>query len=114
MLRRPRSVFAREVNARTDADTRVGGLEARLDRAEGDERARLRVALADVRASVRADKLGEVAAEFDRVHTVERALRVGSIDAIIPAARLRPHLIEALERGMRRTLERPLQEAEPS
>ena len=63
---------------------------------------------------MRADKLGEVAAEFDRVHTVERALRVGSIDAIIPAARLRPHLIEALERGMRRTLERPMQEAEPS
>jgi hypothetical protein len=61
---------------------------------------------------VRSEKLGEVAAEFDRVHTVERALRVGSIDAIIPAARLRPHLIEALERGMRRTLERPLREAD--
>jgi hypothetical protein len=85
-----------------------------LDGAEGDERARLRVALADVRASVRADKLGEVAAEFDRVHRVERPLRVGSIDAIIPAARLRPHLIEAPERGMRRTLKRPPQEAEPS
>ena len=107
------TVFAREVNARTDADPRVGELEARLDVAEGEERARLRVALADVRASVRADKLGEVAAEFDRVHTVERALRVGSIHAIIPAARLRPHLVEALERGMRRTLERRLQEAEP-
>jgi acetyl-CoA carboxylase beta subunit len=50
-----------------------------------------------------------VAAEFDGVHTVERALRVGSIDAIIPAARLRPHLIEALERGMQQTLERALQ-----
>ena len=108
------TVFAREVNARTDTDPRIGELEAGLDGAEGDERARLQVALADARASVRADKLGEVAAEFDRVHTVERALRVGSIDAIIPAARLRPHLIEALERGMRRTLERPMQEAEPS
>jgi acetyl/propionyl-CoA carboxylase alpha subunit/acetyl-CoA carboxylase carboxyltransferase component len=105
------TVFAREVNDRTGADPRVVELEARLDGAEGDERARLRVALADVRASVRSDKLGEVAAEFDRVHTVERALRVGSIDAIIPAARLRPHLIEALERGMRKTVERPPQEA---
>jgi hypothetical protein len=65
-----------------------------------------------LRASVRSDKLGEVAGEFDRVHTVERALRVGSIDAIIPAVRLRPHLIEALERGMRQTLEGPLQEAD--
>ncbi len=106
------TVFAREVNARTDADPQVVELEARLDGAEGDERAELRVALADLRASVRSDKLGEVAAEFDAVHTVERALRVGSIDAIIPAARLRPDLIEALERGMRRTLERPLKETD--
>jgi hypothetical protein len=60
---------------------------------------------------VRSDKLGEVAAEFDRVHSVERALQVGSIDAIIPAARLRPHIIEAVERGMRRSPEQPLQEA---
>ena len=105
------TVFARDVNARTDDDPRVVELKARLDEAEGDERATLRVALADLRASVRSDKLGEVAREFDGVHTVERALRVGSIDAIIPAARLRPHLIEALERGMRQTLEQLLQEA---
>ena len=106
------TVFAREVNTRTDADPRVVELKGRLDGAEGDERASLRVALADLRASVRSNKLGEVAGEFDRVHTVERALRVGSIDAIIPAARLRPHLIEALERGMRQTLERRLQKAD--
>jgi hypothetical protein len=106
------TVFASEVNTRTDADPRVVELKARLDGAEGDERASLRVALADLRASVRSNKLGEVAAEFDRVHTVERALRVGSIDAIIPAARLRPHLIEAIERGMQQTMERHLQEAD--
>jgi acetyl-CoA carboxylase carboxyltransferase component len=106
------TVFVREVSARTDADRRVLELEASLDGAEGDERARLQVELADVRASVRSDKLGEVAAEFDGVHTVERALRVGSIDAIIPAARLRPHLIEAVERGIAHTLEPSLQEAD--
>ena len=106
------TAFARDVSARTDADPRVIELEARLDGADGDERASLRVALAELRASVRSDKLGEVAAEFEGVHTVERALRVGSIDAIIPAARLRPHLIEALERRMRHTLEhRPQPEA---
>jgi acetyl/propionyl-CoA carboxylase alpha subunit/acetyl-CoA carboxylase carboxyltransferase component len=105
------TVFAREVNTRTDADPRVVELEARLGDAEGEERASLRVALADLRASVRSNMLGEVAREFDRVHTVERALRIGSIDAIIPPVRLRPHLIEAVERGMARTSERPLQEA---
>ena len=106
------TVFVREVSARTDAAPRVLELEASLEGAEGDERARLQVELADVRASVRSDKLGEVAAEFDGVHTVERALRVGSIDAIIPAARLRPHLIEAVERGIAHTLEPSLQEAD--
>jgi acetyl/propionyl-CoA carboxylase alpha subunit/acetyl-CoA carboxylase carboxyltransferase component len=106
------TVFAREVNTRTDADPRVVELKARLDEAEGDERPSLRVALADLRASVRSEKLGEVASEFDGVHTVERALQVGSIDAIIPAARLRPELIKALERRMRQALERPLQEAD--
>jgi acetyl-CoA carboxylase carboxyltransferase component len=106
------TVFARDVNARTDADPRVVELAARLDDAQGDERASLRLALAELRASVRSDKLGEVAAEFDSVHTVERALQVGSIDAIIPAARLRPHLIEALERLIGQTLERASLQAE--
>jgi acetyl-CoA carboxylase carboxyltransferase component len=100
------TVFAREISKRTDADPRVVDLEARLDDVDDDERARLRTELADVRAAVRSEKLGEVAGEFDEVHSIERALEVGSIDAIIPADRLRPHVIEAVERGMQRTLER--------
>ena len=102
------TVFARDVNARTDADQRVVEHEARVDEAgDEDERARLRAALAELRASVRSEKLGEVAAEFDDAHSVERALRVGSIDAIIPADRVRPHLVEAVERGIARTPQKP-------
>jgi len=100
------TVFARDISKRTDADSRVTELEERLDQVDDDERARLRAELAEVRATVRSEKLGEVADEFDDVHSVERALHVGSIDAIIPADRLRPHVIEAVERGMERTLER--------
>jgi acetyl-CoA carboxylase carboxyltransferase component/biotin carboxyl carrier protein len=100
------TVFARDIAKRTDADPRVVEHEARLDQVDDDERARLRAELADVRATVRSEKLGEVADEFDDVHSVERALRVGSIDTIIPADRLRPHLIEAVERGIERTLEK--------
>ena len=99
------TVFARDISKRTDAEPSVVELEQRVGEAEGDERARLRAELAEVRAAVRSEKLGEVADEFDAVHSVERALEVGSIDAIIPADRLRPHLIEAIERGMQRTLE---------
>ncbi|HZU54911.1 MAG TPA: carboxyl transferase domain-containing protein [Actinocrinis sp.] len=81
-------VFAREVDARTERDPRVAGAS--------------RTRLQEVRRRVRAEKLGEVAAEFDGVHTIERALRVGSVDRIIPASGLRPYLIDALERGMAR------------
>ncbi len=97
------TVFARDISKRTDADPLVVELEARLAAADDDERARLRPELAELRATVRSRKLGEVADEFDDVHSVQRALRVGSIDAIIPAQRLRPHIIEAVERGMRRS-----------
>jgi hypothetical protein len=41
-----------------------------------------------------------VADEFDAIHTIERAQQMGSVDRIIPAAGLRPYVIDALERGM--------------
>jgi len=44
-----------------------------------------------------------VADEFDAIHTVQRALAVGSIHRIIPAERLRPYIVDALERGMAAT-----------
>jgi acetyl-CoA carboxylase carboxyltransferase component len=94
-------VFAPEVNDRTAADPRVAGLRAQLAEASGAERAALSARLAEAQASVRAEKLGEVAAEFDRVHSIERAVRVGSVDAIITPAGLRPRVIEAIERGLR-------------
>ena len=58
-----------------------------------------------MRADVYSEKLGEVAAEFDDIHSVQRALEVGSVDRIIPPAQLRPYIVDALERGMRRELE---------
>src|ERR1700751_4206271 len=51
---------------------------------------------------VHSEKLGEMAAEFDRVHSVQRALQVGALDHIIPPANLRSYLIEAVERGIAR------------
>jgi hypothetical protein len=54
---------------------------------------------------VRSQKLHDVANEFDAIHTIERALRVGSVDRIIPASTLRPYVVDALERGMSRTPE---------
>ncbi len=105
-------VFTREVDKRTGADPRVRELEAAMNAAEGVEQAHLRVELASLRAAVRSEKLGEVAADFEAVHDIERARRVGSVHDIIPAAELRPRLIAAVERGMERALpSRPRGEA---
>jgi acetyl/propionyl-CoA carboxylase alpha subunit/acetyl-CoA carboxylase carboxyltransferase component len=101
-------VFAAEVNKRTSADPRVAGLQARVAEAtsggDEDEASRLRAELASVWPSVHASKLGQVADEFDGVHSIERAHQVGSVQAIVPPARLRSYLIDAVRRGMRRTL----------
>jgi acetyl-CoA carboxylase carboxyltransferase component len=97
-------VFAGEVNKRVRADRRVGELEAALAEAAEDERAALQARLVAVTDEVRSEKLGEMAAEFDSVHSIERARRVGSVHEIIPAAELRPRLIAAVERGIERTL----------
>jgi acetyl-CoA carboxylase carboxyltransferase component len=97
-------VFTREVNKRTAADPAVSDLEAQLTASTDDAaRARLRVKLGETRTAVRSDKLGEVAAEFEAVHNVERARQVGSVHSIIPAAELRPRIVAAVERGMART-----------
>jgi acetyl/propionyl-CoA carboxylase alpha subunit/acetyl-CoA carboxylase carboxyltransferase component len=95
-------VFTREVDKRTGADPRVRDLEAAMNAAEGVEQAHLRVELAALRGTVRSEKLGEVAAEFEAVHDIERARRMGSVHDIIPAAELRPRIIAAVERGMER------------
>ena len=94
-------VFSGDVDARTAADPRVRGLEARVGAATGTERAALTAELDELRSSVRAEKLGEVATEFDRVHNIQRAVEVGSVDAVIRAAELRPRVIEAIESRLR-------------
>ncbi|MFI1585997.1 carboxyl transferase domain-containing protein [Embleya sp. NPDC020630] len=89
-------VFAGDVNARTAADPRVRDLESRAAAASGADRATLTAELDELRSSVRTEKLGEVAAEFDRVHDIRRAVEVGSVDAVIEARELRPRIIEAI------------------
>ncbi|MEZ5212704.1 carboxyl transferase domain-containing protein [Gordonia sp. (in: high G+C Gram-positive bacteria)] len=89
-------VFAGDVRTRTENDPRVQDLQNRLEQASDTEHASLSAELEEVRASVRAEKLSEVAAEFDAVHSIERAVQVGSADEIIKAAELRPKIIEAI------------------
>ena len=92
-------VFAAEVDRRTDADARVRELQQSLRSAGEAARAPIAASLRDVRTAVRAEKLGEVAAEFDGIHSIHRAVEVGSVDAVISPHELRPRIIEVLERS---------------
>lgn len=50
----------------------------------------------------RPEKLAEVAAEFDRIRSIQRAVEVGLVDAITSVAQLRPSIIDTIERWLRR------------
>jgi acetyl-CoA carboxylase carboxyltransferase component/biotin carboxyl carrier protein len=96
------TVFAREVRGKVDKDPRVQAAREQLVGRSGAEAAELRARLAEITEQVRSEKLGEQAGEFDSVHTINRALEMGSVDEIITAERLRPWVIEALDRGIAR------------
>jgi acetyl-CoA carboxylase carboxyltransferase component len=90
-------VFAREVRARVAADPRLRDLRAELkDGPCTEERA---AALEGLCQAVTLEKRAELAAEFDSIHTVERARRMGSLEEIIPAREIRPRLIALLDGG---------------
>ena len=90
-------VFASEVAKRSAADPRIGELEQRIAAGAEDQRGALAVELADLRAGLRAEKIAEVAAEFDAVHNIHRAVEVGSVDEVITAVELRPKIIATID-----------------
>ena len=93
-------VFASEVEANARKDPRLQALSQAMSQAEGSEKGRLRAQWDELFKVIHSEKLGEMAAEFDRVHSVQRALDVGALNCIIPPATLRPYLIDAVERGI--------------
>jgi acetyl-CoA carboxylase carboxyltransferase component/biotin carboxyl carrier protein len=97
-------VFAREVDKRTRRDPRIAELEREILDSTRTDKATLRARVGEMLEVVRSEKLGEVADEFDLVHSIQRAQKVGSLHHILPPVRLRPYLIEAIERGMEKEL----------
>jgi len=99
-------VFASEVEARAKKDPRLQELNQAIENAEGSAKGPLRAQWNAMFKVVHSEKLGEMATEFDRVHSVQRALQVGALHCIIPPAELRPYLIAAIERGIAKEEER--------
>jgi acetyl-CoA carboxylase carboxyltransferase component len=98
-------VFASEVEARAKKDPRLQALAQAIAQADGAQKARLRQEWEEAFKVVHSEKLGQMAAEFDRVHSVQRALEVGALHRIILPARLRPYLIDAVARGIAKQVE---------
>jgi acetyl-CoA carboxylase carboxyltransferase component len=86
-------VFHRDVRARALADPEVAQLE-RESRTRGTAASRER--FERVLQDTLLEKQAEVAAEFDAIHSVERARDVGSLSEIVPPAETRAFLIREL------------------
>lgn len=104
-------VFAREVDQAARSDRRITALDQEIVDSDGAERQRLRAARAALWLEVLADTRKEFADRFDATHSVERAVQVGSVSQIVAPARLRPFLIEAVQRGMQRALQTSTEES---
>jgi acetyl-CoA carboxylase carboxyltransferase component len=96
-------VFTRQVRDRVQAHARVQEARAVLTAARLEERRAAQEEYEAVLADVEAQVQSEVAREFDTVHSVARALEVGSLDAIARAQDLRPALCERLQQAIEST-----------
>ena len=63
--------------------------------------------------AVLAQQRREFAERFDQIHSIDRAVEMGSVSSVIELESLRSSLIEAVERGVRR-VERSLRGEERS
>lgn len=97
-------VFAGEVESRARKDPRLRPLSDAMSQADGSDKNRLSVHWDELFKVIHSEKLGEVANEFDTVHSIHRALQVGALHRIIPPSDLRPYLIQAVARGIEKEL----------
>jgi acetyl-CoA carboxylase carboxyltransferase component len=95
-------VFGREVRAQALDDPRVKDGTELARRVPTEEN---RAALDAVLREVTLEKQAAMAAEFDAVHSVQRAKQVGSISEILDPADLRSRLIDTLNEAAGRTSE---------
>jgi acetyl/propionyl-CoA carboxylase alpha subunit/acetyl-CoA carboxylase carboxyltransferase component len=92
-------VFPGLVRRRADADPEVVAARKALEAAPKTARAGAAGDYERVLKAAQAKAQAAVAREFDAVHTVDRALGVGSLDAVIAPQTLRPRLIARVRGG---------------
>ena len=87
-------VFSREARARASREPRVVELRRHAQETQDVE---ARDAFEAAWQAALLEKQAELAAEFDAIHSVERAREVGSLERIVGADEIRPYLIALLE-----------------
>ena len=97
-------VFTRLVADRVMADARVVAARTALAGAVGEDRREAQEQYEAVLADTDAEVQQAVAREFDAIHSVRRALDVGSLNAVLPARELRAALCERLHEAVDRYL----------
>ncbi|MBI5546440.1 MAG: hypothetical protein HY901_21365, partial [Deltaproteobacteria bacterium] len=94
-------VFPEEARAAALKDPRVQDMEKRL-KGGSSPRPQLHQEYDDLFQRVLIEKQRDIAEKFDAIHSVQRAQKVGSLDAIVEPAGMRQALIEAIEAGLAR------------
>ncbi|MBN2509946.1 MAG: ATP-grasp domain-containing protein [Spirochaetales bacterium] len=88
-------VFPKTVLKETFTDPRIVLMQEKLKQGDCTQRE-----YEDLYKTVYMEKQTALATEFDTIHSVERAKRVGSIDDIISTSQIRPYVIENIKKGM--------------
>ena len=89
-----------ELLDRPATDSRVADMQARAAETSGARRAALNAALAETRRQCGPRNWPRWPRSSTRIHSIQRAVDVGSVDAIISVAKLRPRIIDAIAQGL--------------
>jgi hypothetical protein len=95
-------VFGREIREQAELDPRVRAARATLLGAAAADVSSLRAELDRVIAEVIRSEQARVARHFDSIHTVDRAVRVRSLDAVLSPEHLRAAVIDLLAKAFGR------------
>lgn len=86
-------VFDSAISADVEKNPEVAQLRKMMETASGKDRIRLESQLEELRCKLKIQLQKETAERFDRVHSVQRAARVGSLKTVIEPFQLRPYII---------------------
>jgi acetyl/propionyl-CoA carboxylase alpha subunit/acetyl-CoA carboxylase carboxyltransferase component len=89
-------VFPRKVKQLVAKDSRIIEMEQKIKQASPGMKPKLREQLNTLQKNITLEKRGDIANEFDSIHSVQRAISVGSLDAVIHPSEIRGCIIKRL------------------